>query len=575
MKRSVLLVLVVFLLAIWFPAFSNSTPLRIPPGDLSPVTGSLAPGGKFPVYLGPGKTYLRPAGGKAAVSSNGWVLSFGMENGWTMIAYEVSDGQYRFGWIEEKSASSELAFDLVPAVTARDAIFTDDPLGEANRLAILKKDTSVMRLARMGIWAYVEAEADGVPARGFVLSDALTYADKAVQYADCLYPIRVDGKWGYMNYQGEIILKPQWAYAEQFRGAGYAVVSEKENNDIGESAYTDGIIDKSGAYAVDPQYGCAEGQDGYYFGGKDTGIIWLSGKSGPDGFFDVASGCFSGMQYNSYFCWVSDEKLITILSPNEEDDWWNSVGFADRTTGELAIPYQYGLAEWSGFEAGFSYVERYESENSKATPLIINKRNEALPMPKGIIPLEGYRFSEERLVVKDTKTGLYGYIDTNGNLVIEAKFDEADNFFRGVAKVKLNGETCYIDKEGRFVNSPKKDDSSGEGTDVENVTLFFGNATNWDESCGLIDGKGTILVPLEAGYSFDESFAFGYDEYFAEGLQVLIKDGKYGFLDTAGNEAVPFIYDDAQNFINGLAYVEKDGKMAYIGHDGNIVWREE
>ena len=82
-------------------------------------------------------------------------------------------------------------------------------------------------------------------------------------------------------------------------------------------------------------------------------------------------------------------------------------------------------------------------------------------------------------------------------------------------------------------------------------------------------------MPLDAGYHFEESFAFGYDDFFAEGLQVLYKGNYYGFLDTAGNEAIPFVWDHAENFANGLACVEKDGKMAYIDHDGNIVWQEE
>ena len=464
-----------------------------------------------------------------------------MENSWTMIAYEVSDGQYRFGWIEEKASTKSLAFEKVSAVTARDAIFTDDPLGKVNQLAILEKGASVIRLARMGIWAYVEAEADGVPARGFMLWDTLAYADKSVQYANCLYPIRENGKWGYMNYHGETVLKPQWAYAEQFRGAGFAVVSEKENNDIGESAYTDGIINRKGDYVVEPECHCAEGQDGYYFGGKDTGIIWLSSESGTEGFFDVASGCFSGMKYDSYYCWVSDEKLITILSPNEENDWWNSVGFADRTTGELVIPYQYGLVEGTRFESGFAYVERYASETSEATPLIINERNEALPLPKGVIPLEGNWFSDERLVVKDTKTGLYGYADTDGKLVIEARFDDADDFYRSAAKVTLNGESYYIDKAGRFVDAPKEYESSGEGADGENVTLFFEGYTDSDGPCGLQDGNGNILVPLDAGYCFVESYDFGYNVYFTEGFQLLINNGKFGYLDEKGNEAIPFV----------------------------------
>ncbi len=574
MKRVAACLLALLLMVFALPAFAEDEPPRIPPGDLAPAGAALPGEGKYDVYAGPGETYLRPADGKATVSAKGWVLTFGTEDGWTLIAYQVGNDQYRFGWIKGEAAAKELAFERVPATIRWERPLTDDSLGKQAELAFLKEGTAVTRLAKMGIWAYVETEIDGVKARGFVEKDALQYADTEIQYEDCLYPIRENGKWGYMNYRGETVLEPQWASAGAFRGAGYAVAVKWMDDEAEESIYLDGIIDRTGAYVVKPEYLCSEGQDGYYFGGKDTGVIWLDCENEPDGFFDVASGCFSGKMNNTYFCWVNGERLITVLSPYEESEWWNCVGFADRTTGKLVIPYQYAMVEGTHFDEGFAYVERYDPKTEILTPLIINEQNEALPLPKGIIPLEHPSFSEGLLVVKDTKTGLFGYADTAGKLVIPAKYEEEESFYKGIAKVRLNGETRYIDTAGRLADPPGEDRyhirlGSGE------VTLFFEGYQNADGLCGVMDGNGNILVPLETGYYFDESYDYGYDIYFKEGLQVLIKDGKYGFLDEKGNEAIPFVWDYAENFGNGLAWVVKDGKRAYIDHSGNVVWQEE
>lgn len=60
---------------------------------------------------------------------------------------------------------------------------------------------------------------------------------------------------------------------------------------------------------------------------------------------------------------------------------------------------------------------------------------------------------------------------------------------------------------------------------------------------------------------------------FSDGLAVVKKDGKYGFIDRTGKEVIPLIYDDAYGFYDGLAAVEKDGKMGYIDRTGKEIGR--
>ena len=42
----------------------------------------------------------------------------------------------------------------------------------------------------------------------------------------------------------------------------------------------------------------------------------------------------------------------------------------------------------------------------------------------------------------------FGFIDTKGNMVIPAIYDYADDFFEGLTYVKVNDERGYIDKRG-------------------------------------------------------------------------------------------------------------------------------
>lgn len=61
---------------------------------------------------------------------------------------------------------------------------------------------------------------------------------------------------------------------------------------------------------------------------------------------------------------------------------------------------------------------------------------------------------------------------------------------------------------------------------------------------GLVDSQGTFIVPFG---QYDEINPF-YDN----GLASVAKDGKYGFIDTKGNVAIPLTYDYAYHFVMAL-----------------------
>lgn len=66
---------------------------------------------------------------------------------------------------------------------------------------------------------------------------------------------------------------------------------------------------------------------------------------------------------------------------------------------------------------------------------------------------EGLRIVE---VPRDDGSPRYGYADENGQMVIEARFEEAAPFQNELAFVKENGDYCYIDREGDVVWSSRR-----------------------------------------------------------------------------------------------------------------------
>ena len=113
-------------------------------------------------------------------------------------------------------------------------------------------------------------------------------------------------------------------------------------------------------------------------------------------------------------------------------------------------------------------------------------------------------------------TGLWGFRNQEtGDVVIEPKFDEVEEFAHGQVWVK--------NSHGSF----------------------------------LIDKKGKILVSL----IYDDVSVSG----FSEGLCGVKKDGKWGLIDKTGKEVIPLIYDWVGEFSEGLCGVFKGdfepGKM--------------
>lgn len=89
-------------------------------------------------------------------------------------------------------------------------------------------------------------------------------------------------------------------------------------------------------------------------------------------------------------------------------------------------------------------------------------------------------------------------------------------------------------------------------------------------SCELKDGKWgfedrlhRVVIPYMYDYAGD----------FNEGLACVgigeKDDMKYGYIDRRGNTVIPFIYDKPAQFIEGIAYVKKDGKYGTIDKYGN------
>lgn len=117
-----------------------------------------------------------------------------------------------------------------------------------------------------------------------------------------------------------------------------------------------------------------------------------------------------------------------------------------------------------------------------------------------------------------------GYRDDFGYIVIPAKYESAESFINGYAKVAMRDPN-------------------------------YRQNGNIDLQYGIIDKTGKEIIPLKYSYLAVE---------FSEGLMAAELNKKWGFINTKNETVVPFKYDYAKNFSGGLAAVNLNKKWGFI-----------
>ena len=224
-----------------------------------------------------------------------------------------------------------------------------------------------------------------------------------------------------------------------------------------------------------------------------------------------------------------DEKILTLSEPMEIKN-----GIYGSAQGIDIYGYNYNM-NLGGYSEDLIWFSCDRQVDSTLNDLVENTETEKeetvrIGSEGGTVVSNHYKFSDHQC----------GYADLKGNIVIPQKFDSASPFSDGLARVSITikGENewdntskyGFIDKSGNYIVEPKYDYDSWNG------------------------GTG----------SFSEGFA-----------KVALKneDGamQFGFIDKTGKEVIALQYEDARDFSNGVAPVKKDGKWGYINTAGETV----
>ena len=312
------------------------------------------------------------------------------------------------------------------------------------------------------------------------LVDTLTAPkfDDIIKFSDILTRVKVNEKYGFVDTTGKIVVEPQFDFIFDFCN-GFAKV-EIDNKR--------GFVNKYGQIVVEPQF---TGYVGDFYEGLASvqvdgkyGFIDTTGKMVIEPQFDDAGSFSDGLAFVKV-----DGKQVVIDKQGEIvfepkfDIYSFSEGLAlfsknykkgfINTQGEIVIELQYDFAE--DFKNGFAlvgmdgeikwYIDKLGNKVNDSTLQSILDKEPLTPEDEKYYSLSTNdyflnqfgqsRFSQwwEQLFY----TPNYGYVDKTGKVVIDFQFEEADGFYDGLARVKVDGKYGFIDKTGKMVIEPQFD----------------------------------------------------------------------------------------------------------------------
>lgn len=153
----------------------------------------------------------------------------------------------------------------------------------------------------------------------------------------------------------------------------------------------------------------------------------------------------------------------------------------------------------------------------------------------------------------------WGYINQDGKVVVPLIYDKVDptvDDFYSFARVWKDGLVGGIDYNGEFLLPMQYQEIER----VYGEHLFF---VMKDNKYGFINSDYQLTIPCK----YDKTSGFRYDNE----LCAVEINGKCGYIDVSGNEIIPLTYDSAEPFRNDLAIVSKNGKYGYINKTGSEI----
>ncbi len=203
--------------------------------------------------------------------------------------------------------------------------------------------------------------------------------------------------------------------------------------------------------------------------------------------------------------------------------------------GERVIPFNYTFA--GDFNEGFANVK---DKYSKA--MFLRRDGSEL---KEFNYAQVFPFSEGLAAYQKNQKG---YLNSQGKQVIGPKYKYAKEFSEGLAAVRtFSGNYGFINKQGKIMIPEIYSDANSFHAGVASVQK--------DKEWGFVDVDGNEVATFQFAHKLGD---------ISEGLALIEKSGKYGYVNRKNEMVIPTIFDKAYDFSEGVAVIKKGGRYGVL-----------
>lgn len=378
-----------------------------------------------------------------------------------------------------------------------------------------------------------------------------------------------DGKFGFIDSTVTEVIPCRFDYAEFFRNGMTVVIEDNKEKCLDKNGIeikegcrkktewrnitgtyvigmtivrTDagsGVINEKQQFVVPPLYEQI----------RPVRLNSYSYKSDTIGYFDVTSNKKHGLI-------DSKGKIILPCEYDEFSEYPNDRGFrAVKKNGKwgvvnsqwlMIIPCVYDeVSVYSGQNRFF--IAKYDGAGYPQKRSVgITDTSGKIIVPPTYGSINSFR-NGWALVQNDS---LFGFIDSLGSVVIPIKFERLNSeFHNGLCVAWQNGKAGFINEEGEIVIQCIYDEAR----------VFTGEAT------GVQRGDRWALIDRNGKQITDFIYEYISYEWYRDGEVAVRKNGKLGFINAKGKEVIPCIYDNRWGYSPDKGHhLEKDGERVWV-----------
>lgn len=308
--------------------------------------------------------------------------------------------------------------------------------------------------------------------------------------------------------------------------------------------------------------------------------VWYLGVEPEDETFAAAIVLLKDGKYGL----VNNDGQV-LMEADDADTFYSEGGFVKKGDKWGFIDYQ---CKWL-IEPRFEKIWplSYPDNDLKGMVIVLvdNKVSLINRQGRSIAELTGVKSFDKDLGGFAEKGDKWGYLDIEGNWLVEPTFDTVYSYKGDRAFVKIDGKTGIIDRKGNWVLepgkklTPKKSETGkygyvdDKGTWVIEARFDEAGNIRHPEKLGfadiVVDGKAGIVMS-DGSYlvepRFDEIGIGWIDD------KLLVKEnGKWGYVNDDYSWLFEPVFDEADDFYRGVALVKRDGKYGYVKMDGTYL----